>query len=345
MIDGLRLAPKGTVTVEVSMMVDESGLLQVTAKEVGGDREAKLNVEQMGTTTEPQRKEMGELLDCFLHTLKAGGNRPQSSIDSTSTPAAGSSITLPGRSQSKRKHDAHPDQPLKRACIRPCSITQADVDAVKNGDKLNDEAINIYLESLGQLPRGSEAKRVHTFNSFFCNKINAWKANDPSTMKGWMPEDLFSFDYMMVPVHESDHWWMAIICNDPVTDGVKPIRIMVLDSVDRKHTDFVERLQGFLEGIAEHKQIQVRISQTRVRHIPQQQNSVDCGVFVLHYAKKFILDPDHSIEYLTSTEGSSGNWSFEPQDMREEAAREMSKVLSTATSSLPAPDTLATTHP
>jgi hypothetical protein len=65
---------------------------------------------------------------------------------------------------------------------------------------------------------------------------------------------------------------------------------------------------------------------------------------VLHYAKKFVLDPDHSIEYLRSTEGSSGNWSFEPQDMREEAAREMSKVLSTAANSLPTTDTLATTH-
>ncbi len=87
---------------------------------------------------------------------------------------------------------------------------------------MNDTIISFYLEYLRDT-LGKEntevAKRVFFHNSFFYDKLTSAKGAkniNYDGVKKWTAKiDLLSYDYIIVPVNENAHWWVAIICNAP----------------------------------------------------------------------------------------------------------------------------------
>ncbi|KAL1867106.1 hypothetical protein Daus18300_006505 [Diaporthe australafricana] len=97
-------------------------------------------------------------------------------------------------------------------------IGKSDVERLDEGQLLNDEIITLYLKYLHkQLESRDEqlAKRVYFFNSFFWEKLRSKRGTvNYEGVKNWTAKvDLLSFDYIIVPINEHAHWYVAIICN------------------------------------------------------------------------------------------------------------------------------------
>lgn len=88
---------------------------------------------------------------------------------------------------------------------------------------LNDNLIGFYLRYLEHfLEQNSPdvARKVHFFNSYFFERLTQPQkgtkgVNYAAVQKWTRTVDIFSRDFVVVPVNENLHWYVAIICNLP----------------------------------------------------------------------------------------------------------------------------------
>ncbi|KAJ3537073.1 hypothetical protein NMY22_g5752 [Coprinellus aureogranulatus] len=96
------------------------------------------------------------------------------------------------------------------------TITKADAARLKPGGFLNDTLIEfglkLWLTSLEEA-NPELAKQIHVFSSFFYKKLN--KRNIEEGFNGvrkWTSKfDLFDRKYIIVPINENMHWYLAVI--------------------------------------------------------------------------------------------------------------------------------------
>ncbi|EFQ29822.1 Ulp1 protease family protein [Colletotrichum graminicola M1.001] len=114
------------------------------------------------------------------------------------------------------------DKPLIFPAIgkNRASVYRDDISRLEEGEYLNDNLIGFYLRYLqANLERENKAlaDRIHIMNTYFYPKLTDVKAGrsiNYEGVKSWTAKiDLFSFDYIIVPVNESAHWYLAIVCN------------------------------------------------------------------------------------------------------------------------------------
>lgn len=105
------------------------------------------------------------------------------------------------------------------------TVNELDIERLDEGQFLNDEVISFYAKYLHkQLEVRDEqmAKKVYVFSSFFWEKLRT-KGYDG--VKSWTSKiDLLSFDYIVVPINQNAHWFLAIVCN--------PRALLPQDNVD-----------------------------------------------------------------------------------------------------------------
>lgn len=96
-----------------------------------------------------------------------------------------------------------------------------DRDRLRENEFLNDNLIGFYIRFLqDHLERTNPdaAKRVYFFNSYFFATLTSkgLKEINYEGVKKWTRStDLFSYDYIVVPINQNAHWYVAIICNLP----------------------------------------------------------------------------------------------------------------------------------
>ncbi|KAL3957574.1 hypothetical protein ACCO45_008152 [Purpureocillium lilacinum] len=100
------------------------------------------------------------------------------------------------------------------------TVDDEDIPRLDEGEFLNDNLISFYIRYLqATLERESPQvlKKVHIFSTFFFEKLRSTKGRiNYDGVKAWTAKiDLFSYDYIVVPVNEHAHWYLAIICNVP----------------------------------------------------------------------------------------------------------------------------------
>ncbi|RBR18313.1 uncharacterized protein FIESC28_06086 [Fusarium coffeatum] len=100
------------------------------------------------------------------------------------------------------------------------SVDKEDILRLNEGEFLNDNLISFYLCYLQvqlEKERPEILKRVYIFNTFFFEKLRSNRAKiNYSGVKAWTARvDLLSYDYIVVPVNENAHWYLAIIYNAP----------------------------------------------------------------------------------------------------------------------------------
>ncbi|VUC19930.1 unnamed protein product [Clonostachys rosea] len=99
------------------------------------------------------------------------------------------------------------------------TVDADDIPRLDEGEFLNDNIITFYLRHLQiklEAESPSKLKRVHIFSSFFFETLKSAKKYEG--VKSWTAKiDLFSYDYIVVPVNEHAHWYLAIICNPGMT--------------------------------------------------------------------------------------------------------------------------------
>ncbi|KAF2742074.1 cysteine proteinase [Sporormia fimetaria CBS 119925] len=95
-----------------------------------------------------------------------------------------------------------------------------DLKRLNEDECLNDAIVDFYMIYLAQQST-SQAEKVYCFNTHFFTTLTQPVAGrkgliNYSRVARWTAkEDLFSYDYIVVPICESMHWYLAIICNMP----------------------------------------------------------------------------------------------------------------------------------
>ncbi|KAL2019619.1 hypothetical protein VTK56DRAFT_9434 [Thermocarpiscus australiensis] len=97
-------------------------------------------------------------------------------------------------------------------------VDKEDIPRLDEGQCLNDNLIGFGLRYLFDEYSGRHKdlnKRVYLHNSFFYEKLKSGRGTiNYDGVKSWTAKvDLLSYDYIIVPVNEHFHWWVAIICN------------------------------------------------------------------------------------------------------------------------------------
>ncbi|XP_031219944.1 sentrin-specific protease 7 isoform X2 [Mastomys coucha] len=246
-------------------------------------------------------------------------------------------------------------------------VTNEDLECLEEGEFLNDVIIDFYLKYL-LLEKASDelVERSHIFSSFFykclTRKENNLTEDNPDLsvaqrrhrrVRTWTRHiNIFNKDYIFVPVNESSHWYLAVICfpwleeavyedfpqtvsqefqdqqsqhdnkmigNDPHTTSAvststedpqstetnmsvpkkmcKRPCILILDSLKAASIqNTVQNLREYLEVEWEVKRKTHReFSKTNMvdfcPKVPKQDNSSDCGVYLLQYVESFFQDP------------------------------------------------------
>jgi Ulp1 family protease len=125
---------------------------------------------------------------------------------------------------------------------KKAEVSVEDRDRLREGEFLNDNLIGFYMRFLqDHLERTNKeaAKKVYFFNSYFFDTLLNTPKGDRSInysgVEKWTRSvDLFSYDYIVVPINQAAHWYVAIICNLPSlelgsADPVQPSSAPVSD--------------------------------------------------------------------------------------------------------------------
>ncbi|KAF7880504.1 uncharacterized protein EAF02_007350 [Botrytis sinoallii] len=127
---------------------------------------------------------------------------------------------------------------------KTATVDKQDIYRLDNGEFLNDNLIMFYLLWLEQ-QYPELATRVYVHNTFFYASLTkaakGKKGINYEAVERWTAKvDLLSYDYIIVPVNENTHWYVAIICNAPrllnleIKQSPQPIENGVQSEQDRE---------------------------------------------------------------------------------------------------------------
>ena len=117
--------------------------------------------------------------------------------------------------------------PIKTMVVYPPSlksggipITNLDLACLDEGTYLNDIIIDFYLKFICETVMTKEQKeKTYIFNSYFYKRLTQKASNktDPAQIhaqvKKWTRNvDIFDKDYVIIPINEHSHWYLAIVC-------------------------------------------------------------------------------------------------------------------------------------
>ncbi|KAI4337600.1 hypothetical protein L6164_015995 [Bauhinia variegata] len=196
------------------------------------------------------------------------------------------------------------------------SLSKRDVDLLQPDTFVNDNIIDFYIKYLKNQIQEEEMHRFHFFNSFFFRKLADMDKNPSSASDGkaaflrvrkWTRKiNLFEKDYIFIPVNFNLHWSLIVICHpgEVVTfnegDQHKSLKvpcILHMDSIKGTHSGLKNLLQSYLLEEWKERQkdtweeaLSSRFFSMRFLPVavPQQENSFDCGLFLLHYLELFL---------------------------------------------------------
>ena len=88
-------------------------------------------------------------------------------------------------------------------------ITRGDIQTLENGQWLNDEVINFYMNLLVERNENQGYPALHVFSTFFYPKL---KHSGYSSVKRWTRGiNLFEKELILVPIHQRVHWSLVVI--------------------------------------------------------------------------------------------------------------------------------------
>ncbi|XP_048239758.1 uncharacterized protein LOC124111405 isoform X2 [Haliotis rufescens] len=184
-------------------------------------------------TTPKKNDKISKLCDKAISSLKeksmASISGGESSKQEDKENSAGSRSPSPppkiGFSGPIEKLLTYPPPPTKGGI----TITNEDLYCLNEGEFLNDVIIDFYLKYLFIEKLSEEDRsRTHIFSSFFYKRLTQKQARNSmpedvaklpamirrhTRVKTWTRHvDLFDKDFIIVPINEHSHWFLAIIC-------------------------------------------------------------------------------------------------------------------------------------
>ncbi|XP_016000220.2 sentrin-specific protease 7 isoform X6 [Rousettus aegyptiacus] len=240
-------------------------------------------------------------------------------------------------------------------------VTNEDLECLEEGEFLNDVIIDFYLKYL-ILEKASDelVERSHIFSSFFykclTRKENNLTEDNPNLsmaqrrhkrVRTWTRHiNIFNKDYIFVPVNESSHWYLAVICfpwleeavyedfpqtisqqsqhNKTIDNDLHTTSTLSLGTEDSQSTEMnmsvpkkmckrpcilvldslkAASIQNTVQNLREYLEVEWEVKRKTHREfsktnmvdlcpkVPKQDNSSDCGVYLLQYVESFLKDP------------------------------------------------------
>ncbi|XP_022364948.1 sentrin-specific protease 7 isoform X1 [Enhydra lutris kenyoni] len=246
-------------------------------------------------------------------------------------------------------------------------VTNEDLECLEEGEFLNDVIIDFYLKYL-ILEKASDelVERSHIFSSFFykclTRKENNLTEDNPNLsmaqrrhkrVRTWTRHiNIFNKDYIFVPVNESSHWYLAVICfpwleeaiyedfpqtlsehsqvqqsqhdNKTIDNDLHTASTLSLGTEDSQSTETnpsvpkkmckrpcilildslkAASIQNTVQNLREYLEVEWEVKRKTHREfsktnmvdlcpkVPKQDNSSDCGVYLLQYVESFFKDP------------------------------------------------------
>ncbi|XP_046311236.1 sentrin-specific protease 7 isoform X2 [Marmota monax] len=246
-------------------------------------------------------------------------------------------------------------------------VTNEDLECLEEGEFLNDVIIDFYLKYL-ILEKASDelVERSHIFSSFFykclTRKENNLTEDNPDLsmaqrrhkrVRTWTRHiNIFNKDYIFVPVNESSHWYLAVICfpwleeavyedfpqtvpqqsqthqsqldNKTIENDLHATSTLSLNAEDSQSTEMsmsvpkkmckrpcilildslkAASIQNTVQNLREYLEVEWEVKRKTHREfsktsmvdlcpkVPKQDNSSDCGVYLLQYVESFFKDP------------------------------------------------------
>ncbi|ETS80238.1 hypothetical protein PFICI_07767 [Pestalotiopsis fici W106-1] len=118
------------------------------------------------------------------------------------------------------------------------SVDANDIERLDEGEFLNDNLIIFYLRYLQdklEKENPQVAERIHFHNTFFYDKLKPTRSGAGikyDGVKGWTTKvDLFKKDFIVVPINEYQHWYVAIIYNPSKLDPSQQVSPIVAKPV------------------------------------------------------------------------------------------------------------------
>ncbi|GAB1602779.1 sentrin-specific protease 6-like isoform X4 [Argonauta hians] len=145
------------------------------------------------------------------------------------------------------------------------TITNEDFFCLNEGEFLNDVIIDFFLKYLVlEKLTETDRERTHVFSSFFykrltqrLNRHSYSSDQDPycppmikrhAQVKTWTRHvDIFQKDFIIVPINENAHWFLAIICF-PGMEHPQAVRYLFLNSQD---SSALQKLNAHSEGTSD----------------------------------------------------------------------------------------------
>ncbi|XP_058192599.1 ubiquitin-like-specific protease 1D isoform X2 [Rhododendron vialii] len=190
-------------------------------------------------------------------------------------------------------------------------ICYSDMECLNPQAYLSSTIMNFYIRYLQRNSPTRARRDYHFFNTYFYNKLKeaVLKKNDQQSYfikfrRWWKGVDIFHKAYILLPIHETVHWSLVIICIPDKEDESGPI-LLHLDSLGLHSSNLIfDKIRSFLkeewnylngEEAPSDLPIADRIWKNLPRRIegktisvPQQKNDYDCGLFVLYFMERFI---------------------------------------------------------
>lgn len=193
------------------------------------------------------------------------------------------------------------------------TLHYTDLARLEEGQKLNDNIIDFYLRYLFVNPAtlsSGDTSKIYIFGSYF---YKALVTNNKAKLRKWTKGlDVFSYDFLLVPINMNDHWKLAIICfsrfvvnGEKCTLETQPV-ILILDSMgtqNKSETTLCNRLRRYLneewaEKTKEPKHPTLNFDKMKLLcpKVPEQPNIIDCGVYLLKFAHEFCALPPKTFD-------------------------------------------------
>ncbi|KYQ88279.1 hypothetical protein DLAC_10970 [Tieghemostelium lacteum] len=213
-----------------------------------------------------------------------------------------------------RKQIQHNGKPFNPHDI--VKITANDLKRLEPKQYLNDSIIDFYLRYImDYFVKPEDKEKIYFYNTFFYKILTLKSVPDAyHRIAKWTKDiDIFSFDFLFIPICENFHWTLCIISFayqdfDTATSSNRPTFIY-LDSLDSQRSAVItKKIRQYLSlewknkksipsnGLIPEKQFNNKNLPIKRGRVPKQDNLCDCGVFLLHYAELFCRAPEKNFD-------------------------------------------------